>query len=255
MDTRGTAHRGDHAFSERYSRRDGTAGLLGSDQAALLFADAGFRDRPVGPRPAPQTGDRRQALAAYLRPLIGTDAPAVASCLLDRFGTIGRVIEASPEALANTLDGYGNAVQVICAARGLMQFAANEQLVGCKVDPRDKNLHKYLRAKLHNPVEERMHAVFLDRNQLFLAGENVAVGTVGAMLLRIRHVVHRAFDLGASGVLLAHNHPSGSCQPSEADHKSNDRFTAIAEALELQIIDHLIVSTDGTYSMKRRRIL
>ncbi|WP_340588348.1 JAB domain-containing protein [Erythrobacter alti] len=190
-------------------------------------------------------------MAAYLTPLIGDQAGVVARQLLAHFGTIARSVDASPEALVAALPQHNAAAAAICAARELMRFAANEQLVGQKVRSDDKLLHGYLRARLHNPVEERMHAIFLNQDHIFLAGEDVAVGTLGAMLMRIRHLVHRALDLGANGLLIAHNHPSGSCRPSDSDCKSTEDLISIAHALEIQVIDHLIISTDGIFSMQK----
>ncbi|MWV27005.1 JAB domain-containing protein [Aurantiacibacter rhizosphaerae] len=194
-------------------------------------------------------------MADHLSPLIGVEAEDVAGHLIARFGTIARALEASPEALEVTLADFSTAATKICAARNLMKFAGNEKLVGCEVQPDDVGLHEHLRSKLNNPVEERMHAVFLDRANMYLSSETVARGSSSGLLLRIRHLVHRALDLGASKLLIAHNHPSGDCTPSQADRTSTEKFVEIAGALDLEIVDHLIVSTDGTFSLKQGRKL
>lgn len=255
MDSRGSTHRNSDALSKGDDRPNASARLLGSHSPALLFSDAGFRDRPVGQPSAPQARNSQQVLETYLRPLIGGAADAVSKQLIARFGTVARAIEASPEALADALAGHESAAAAIFAARRLMQFAANEQLVGSPVQAADMRFHAYLRAMLQHPVEERMHAIFLDRNDIFIAGENVARGSAGALMMRVRHVVHRALDLCASRILIAHNHPSGSSMPSEVDRRSTQDFIAIANAIDLEIVDHLIVTTDEIYSMRKGRAL
>lgn len=181
--------------------------------------------------------------------MIGEPAEVVAALLTDRFGTIGRVLSASPEALAATLGEFREAASVICAARELMTFVAREQLVGQAVEPGDKRLLDYLRSELLNPIEERMHALFLDSHGRYLAGDTVAVGSAGKLFLRVRPMMHRALDLGAAGLIVAHNHPSGSCWPSEQDRRSTDFLSTIAQALDLRLVDHLIVASEGIYSM------
>lgn len=255
MDSRSSAYRYSNPFPEGSDRRNASDGLLGTDPTALLFADAGFRDRPMGEQQTPKEGNSQQALAAYLEPLIGNGAGEVSIKLLARFGTIARAVDASPEALADALPSHRQAASKINAARRLIDFAVNEQLVGRQVDPADPRLHAYLRAKLQNPVEERMQAVFMDQSDMFIASEKVANGSSGELRMRIRHVVHRALDLGASRLLIAHNHPSGSCTPSEADWASTEKFVGIASAIDIEIVDHLIISNQGIFSMKQGEAL
>ena len=251
MDSRGTTDRYADALSARIDRRNASARVLGPGAPALLFADAGLRNRPLGSEKAPSASTAEQTLETYLQPLIGEESREVAAQLISRFGTVARALEASSEALTSALGDKTQATAKICAARQLMRFAVNEQLVGSAVDPVDPRLHQYLRTKLLNPNEERMQAVYVDHKGLYLTGETIARGTTNALLIRIRHVIHRALDLGASGLLIAHNHPSGSCLPSDADRRSTTRLRSIAAAMELHVIDHMIVSTNGIYSMER----
>lgn len=65
----------------------------------------------------------------------------------------------------------------------------------------------------------------------------------------------RAFDVGAKSFLLSHNHPSGNVQPSQHDLKSNDQLEAIGNALDLVMIDHLIIARCRVYSMRQRRVI
>jgi DNA repair protein RadC len=60
----------------------------------------------------------------------------------------------------------------------------------------------------------------------------------------------RALTLGAGGFLLAHNHPSGDCRPSDDDLAATRRLAGIAEALEFELVDHLVVTARRALSMR-----
>lgn len=190
-------------------------------------------------------------MAEQLAPIVGHQAEVVAGLLIGRFGTISRVFGASNVAIASTLHDYPDQARAICAARELAIFAAREILVGEVVIANDRRLHDYLSIELQNPLEERMHVIFLNRDGRYLAGETISRGTPGKLIMRVRDVVHRALDLGANRLLMAHNHPSGCCIPSEEDYRSTEAFATIAETLDLAIEDHLIVSSDGIFSMRQ----
>lgn len=70
------------------------------------------------------------------------------------------------------------------------------------------------------------------------------------MTLRARHIFARAFYHDASGLLLVHNHPSGDVRPSTQDIESTRYLVSLAEALDLCLIDHLIVGSGRAYSMR-----
>lgn len=255
MDLGSPADSHSDAFPEGNEFSYGPDRILGPDKASIVFADAGFRNRLDQSPPAPRPRDPRATLAEKLTPLLGDPATPVADLLIKRFGTIARVLSASPEALRGALHEHQHAADAICAARTLMKFAIHEQLVGQVVDTSERRLHDYLKSELLNPAEERLHAIFLDSSSRFLAAETVSRGSSGRVSLHIRHLMHRALDLAASQLLLAHNHPSGSCRPSNEDRSSTRALEAIANALDLHITDHLIVSTGGIYSMTKGKKL
>ena len=97
---------------------------------------------------------------------------------------------------------------------------------------------------------ERFHAVFLDAQNTYLDDHSLGVGRQAALTLRMRELFSRALAVGASGLIIAHNHPSGDCRPSEWDITSTKRLQGIAQALDIQLIDHLIITATSAYSMR-----
>jgi len=80
--------------------------------------------------------------------------------------------------------------------------------------------------------------------------ELVALGTFNCTIVEPREVFHMAVHKNSKYVILAHNHPGGTLEPSEEDEDFTDRLIHAAELLYLKVIDHLIISKHGFYSFK-----
>ena len=189
-------------------------------------------------------------MAELFAPFAGSDAEPLAKRLIGRFGSLKRVLDAPLPQLRAAAGGYDNAVDAIFGARRLVEAALGEELVGTPVDGADPAIHRYLQARIGGAPEERLHAIFADRSQGYILDEPVTMGSSTRIEARVRPLVERALALGASGILLAHNHPSGRCRPSEDDIAGTRRLVEIAEALELTLIDHLIVTRTRVFAMR-----
>ena len=189
-------------------------------------------------------------MAELFEPFAGPDAAPLAERLIGRFGSLKRVLDAPLVQLRAAAGGYDSAVDAIFGARRLVEAALGEELVSTPVDGGDPAIHRYLRTRIGGAAEERLHAIFADNRRGYLADEPVVMGSASRIEARARPLVERALALGAGGILLAHNHPSGRCRPSAEDIGGTLRLAEIAEALELTLIDHLIVTRTRVYSMR-----
>jgi DNA repair protein RadC len=189
-------------------------------------------------------------VAELFAPFAGSDAEPLAERLIGRFGSLRRVLDAPLPQLRAAAGGYESAVDAIFGARRLVEAALGEELVGTPVDGSDPALHRYLRARIGGAREERLHAIYADTRRGYLTDEPVVMGSSSRIEARVRPLIERALALGAAGVLLAHNHPSGRCRPSADDISGTLRLAEIAEALELTLIDHLIVTRTRVFSMR-----
>ncbi|WP_338243171.1 JAB domain-containing protein [Aurantiacibacter hainanensis] len=162
---------------------------------------------------------------------------------------------ASREALATTLGPDHPAIDAIAAAKALVHLGFQEQLIGAPVDRGDPRLHAYLRAKLLHPSQECLFAIFMDRGGRYLGGEIASIGDANRLQVSVRSIVHRALDTEASAILLAHNHPSGDCNPSPRDITETRRLASILAAIDLALVDHLIVSSNGVFSLEKGKQL
>lgn len=128
-------------------------------------------------------------------------------------------------------------------------------ILGGQTEPpraRQSVMVDFLRAQVLAPTwcGERFHAVFLDSERAFLGDSPLGVGGAGTLSVRMREIFRLALAFDAHGILLAHNHPSGECRPSQCDIKATQRLNKVAKALDVTLLDHLIFTQGTTYSMR-----
>ena len=97
---------------------------------------------------------------------------------------------------------------------------------------------------------ERFHVMFVDAEHRYIGDVPLGHGRAGGLSVRLRDLFERALSLQAQGLVVAHNHPSGLCRPSSRDIESTKKLRNLAEALDIQLLDHLIFTTRGVYSMR-----
>lgn len=141
-------------------------------------------------------------------------------------------------------------------AGGLAELAAppTSQAGAAPREARIADVINHLRAALLNATDrrERGHVVYLDAARRFLGEAALGAGSAAGLVLRPREILAAGFRLGASGMILAHNHPSGACEPSQADMVATQRLAWLGQMVDLQLVDHLIITPLAVYSMRAR---
>ena len=99
---------------------------------------------------------------------------------------------------------------------------------------------------------ERLHVLYLDRKNWLICDEQLAVGTVDHVPVYPREVLKRALLLGASALILVHNHPAGDPEPSEADLKMTLEIQKACAALGIILHDHIITGAGRETSLRAR---
>lgn len=118
-----------------------------------------------------------------------------------------------------------------------------------------QDLLSYCRAAMADEKTELFRILFLDRKNVLIADEVQQRGTVDHTPVYPREVVKRALELGASAIILVHNHPSGDPTPSRADIEMTNQINTAAKALNIHLHDHLIIGKDSETSFKTLRLL
>lgn len=113
----------------------------------------------------------------------------------------------------------------------------------------------FLKAKLALLPYESFYVIYLSTQHHVLAHEELARGTIDQCRVYVREVMRRALEEGASAFIVAHNHPSGSLDPSVEDRKLTGHILSAAKVLEINFLDHLIVSDRGHFSMAEANMM
>lgn len=113
----------------------------------------------------------------------------------------------------------------------------------------------YLRLKLANMDREEFAVLFLDMKHRVIAAKRLFMGTVRGCMVSPREICREALRHNASAVLLAHNHPSGDPEPSQADVILTHRIIQALEVLDVNVLDHVVVGGADFVSLSDRGML
>lgn len=114
---------------------------------------------------------------------------------------------------------------------------------------------KYLQSRLATLDHESFWLVFLDNRHRIIEFKEMFRGTIDGTSVYPREVVKEALTLNAAAVILAHNHPSGISEPSQADERITKRLKAALELVDIRVLDHIIIGQDSHTSMAQRGTL
>ncbi|HYD23469.1 MAG TPA: JAB domain-containing protein [Croceibacterium sp.] len=162
---------------------------------------------------------------------------------------MGRIFAASPGALERHL-GDEEVAARITAAHSAVLAGIHENVVGGPFNLNDVSIRRYVIGLFKHAPVERLHALFLDGQGRYLNDCMLFEGTPGHLRGTLRPIVSRAIDIGAVGVILMHNHPSGDPRPSDTDVEMTKRLRASLADLELHLVDHLVVAGAAIISMR-----
>ena len=169
------------------------------------------------------------------------DTKPLAKDLIARFGGFAEAVSAHPDDLLQVpgmgLGGVAALKTVREAALRLMKAELRERPVIGSWDV----LIDYCRANISYGKVEEFHLLFLDRKNALIAHEQQQRGTIDHTPVYTREVLKRALELGASALILVHNHPSGDPTPSKADIAVTKDIVAAAKPLGVTVHDHLII--------------
>lgn len=111
-----------------------------------------------------------------------------------------------------------------------------------------KDCYEIAAPHLQDLTEEEFHAIFVNRANLVLAVKRMTVGGSTGTIMDPGPLFRDALAMNAKGIVLCHNHPSGSLRPSEEDIRITRKLKNAASFLDINIIDHVIISSQGYYS-------
>ncbi|MBK9716643.1 MAG: DNA repair protein RadC [Saprospiraceae bacterium] len=118
-----------------------------------------------------------------------------------------------------------------------------------------RDAYEMVKYNLEELQHEESWAMFLNRRNAILGIEKMSAGGISGTIMDMRMIYKRAIEHQASGIILVHNHPSGNLKPSSADMDITSKAKSAGTALDIQLLDHLIISEHGYYSFADEGVL
>ena len=176
------------------------------------------------------------------------DTNETAHRLLEHFGTLKGVLTASVEELQK-VEGVGESAAILLHLLQAVGYralrTAGDDTILNSVD----SAGAYFQKLLHGERREVLYQVCLDAKGKVLSHKRLSSGTVSMAPVNVREVVENALYTDASGVLLAHNHPSGIALPSEDDRQITMQIRQALGTMGIELVDHIIVADNDFVSM------
>lgn len=177
------------------------------------------------------------------------DTKAQAKELIARYGGIGPLLSASAETLKREglSDGVIAALKIAEAtALRLLETRVEGQPVLSSWDA----LCDYLHAAMAHSRTEQVRVLFLNAKNILIANEAMWDGSVDEASVHVREVIARAIALGATAIIIVHNHPSGDPSPSQQDIRLTRDLVEAGRHMKVTVHDHVIVGATGRTSMR-----
>ncbi|MFC6633766.1 RadC family protein [Microbulbifer taiwanensis] len=220
-------------------------------------------DWPAAERPREKLLERgagalsdAELLAIFLRTgVTGMSAVDLARQLLADFGGLRPLLEAHREEFCRG-KGLGDAKYVQLQAvleMARRHLAESLQRTDALCSP--GAVRDYLSAQLRHRRREVFCCLYLDSQHRVIAFEELFEGTLNAASVYPREVVQAALQRSAAAVILAHNHPSGVSEPSQADIWITERLTQALELVDIKVLDHMIVGEGEALSFAEQGLL
>ena len=185
----------------------------------------------------------------------GQSALALGRELLLNFGDLTGVLAAKGEDLLK-IPGLGSAksaplqaVREIALRQDISELKSKEALTSTN------KAKQFLQRKFHHCEIEIFCAIFLDAQHKVLAIDDLFQGTIDGAAVYPREVVKRCLAHNAAALILAHNHPSGVAEPSQADIAITLKLKKALEAIDVRVLDHLVVGSNEVISMTEQALI
>lgn len=182
-------------------------------------------------------------------------AIALSRRLLAHFGSLRRVLNATPPELA-AIRGVGDVrLATLKALRELARRYFEETLPVGEAIRSPSDTETFLLAKLRDRPHEVFCCLYLDNRHRVLGFEELFRGTIDGTSVYPREVVKQALSVNAAAIILAHNHPSGVAEPSQADERITKRVKMALELVDIRLLDHLVIGDGTTTSLASRGMI
>ena len=183
------------------------------------------------------------------------DTNPIAHNLMDYFGSLHAVLEATPEELMK-VNGIGNhAATLISMLLPLYRKYEESRLTEKQTLNNYKKLFEYCISLFRGKENECIYVLSLNSQLELISADLVAEGSPGKVQINLRNIVALVLRRNASGIVISHNHPGGSPIPSQEDVDVTGEISKALSALDVKLLDHILVCGNTTVSFKVQNLL
>jgi DNA repair protein RadC len=152
--------------------------------------------------------------------------------------------------------GIGEAKAIsIAAALELGRRRRGEEALEKKKITSSKSVFELMQPLIGELQHEEFWIIYVNNSNKVIQKNQLSKGGITGTLVDVRLVLKNALEVGATGLILAHNHPSGTLKPSDADKQITNKLKVAAESLDIKVLDHLIITEKAYYSFADEGIL
>jgi DNA repair protein RadC len=197
-----------------------------------------------------------ELLAIFLRTgTPGMSAVELARSLVIKYGSLRQLLQADRKQFCASR-GLGDAKYAqLQAVLELARRHLGESLTRGETLKNPTATRRYLSARLRDYPHEVFACLFLDTRHRLICYEELFQGTIDGASVHPREVIRRALLHNAAAVILAHNHPSGIAEPSDADRRITQRLKDALGLIDIRVLDHIIIGDQDTTSFADRGLI
>lgn len=240
------------ALSSPYTLQDNDI-LMGENTSQYVLR---VRDLPLDEKPrekllqvGPQNLNSSELMAVLLG--VGTkkeEVFAMAQRILKEYGQQAMIRETNPKVLAETLQiPIGKACQIVASfelGRRFFDTQAGRPVVVRTADQAYIHLQG-----MSNLPKEQLRGLYLNSRYQVVHEEVISVGSLTANIVHPREVFQPALEYNAVAIIIAHNHPSGSIEPTDADIATTRQLIEAGQIMGIDVLDHLVIANDSYISI------
>ncbi|GFY65090.1 JAB domain-containing protein [Wolbachia endosymbiont of Oedothorax gibbosus] len=196
----------------------------------------------------------REVIETFLSAVHDRDeARIIAERLIDSFGIRGILGQEIDD--LKTVEGITDStVAVILCLREASNRAPREELKKGPVMGNMETIVKYLRVSIGCSEKEKVKILYLDQ-EYCLKGEEVFTGTVEKAPVYIKEITRKALIKNAILIVMSHNHPEGSAEPSDEDQAATKKLASACSTVGIRLFDHIIVASADHFSFREKGLL
>jgi DNA repair protein RadC len=183
------------------------------------------------------------------------DTKPIAKNLIEKFGNLNNVINADIKDLIEVKGISEHTAIFIRLFKDVSLKLLEKQIYTIDLVSSPGTAYDYLKMIIGNSSDENFIAIFLNHRNIVTSSEILQKGTIDEAVVYPRKIVERALYHHAANVVISHNHPAGSLEPSRDDIKVTKQIKDALKTVDIGLLDHILVTKNGYYSFKENDML